>query len=228
MSATVLSVNVGSPETGPWTGRVGRTAINKDPVTGPVAVRRDGLAGDSICDRRYHGGPENAVYAYAREDLDHFAAMLGQELPDGHFGENLTTSGIDVNAALVGERWRVGTALLEVAKVRTACRVFQNWMERTGHDPTAWIKRFTAEHRPGPYLKVIQEGVVEAGDPVTVEHRPDHGVTVAMMFRALTDDRALLRELVHVERLPEASRAVLVGRLGEDRHRPYRGLATGP
>ena len=227
MSASVISVNVGRVRTGSWTGRVGRSAIDKRPVLGPVAVRRDGLEGDTVCDRRDHGSPENAVYAFAREDLDHFEALVGRPLTEGQFGENLTTSWIDVNAAIVGERWRVGTALLEVAKVRTACRVFQGWMEHEGFDATAWIKRFTAERRPGPYFRVVEEGVVQTGDPVVVEHRPDHGVSAASMFQALTGDRALLRELVAVETLPEAAHGVLLRRLGDDRHGPTRGLATG-
>lgn len=209
MSASLLSVNVGRPKPGPWTGRVGRTSIRKRSVGGPVSVRASGLDGDTRSDTKYHGGPENAVYAYAREDLDHFEGLLGQSLPDGQFGENLTTSGIDVNAALLGERWRVGTALLEVSSVRTPCVVFQNWMGRTGHDDTGWIKRFTAELRPGPYLSVVEEGVVEAGDPVTVEYRPGHGVSVVDLFRALRTDRSLRRELLSEPALPEVARALL-------------------
>lgn len=227
MSASVLSVNLGRVRTGGWTGRVGRTGIDKRPIMGPVAVRRGGLEGDTVCDRKDHGSPEHAVYAFAREDLDHFEAVVGRSLPDGHFGENLTTTGIDVNAALLGERWRVGTALLEIAKVRTPCRVFAGWMEHEGYDATAWAKRFTAERRPGPYLRVVEEGVVQAGDPVTVEHRPDHGVSVALMFRAMTGDRPLLRELAADEALPEGSLAALHRRLGDDRHRPWGGSATG-
>jgi MOSC domain-containing protein YiiM len=188
---------------------VGRTSIRKRAVRGPVAVRTSGLAGDTRSDTKYHGGPENAVYVYAREDLDHFEGLLGQTLPDGQFGENLTTSGIDVNAALLGERWRVGTALVEVSSVRTPCVVFQNWMGLTGHDDTGWIKRFTAELRPGPYLSVVEEGVVEAGDPVTVEHRPDQGVSVIDLFRALRTDRSLRRDLLSEPALPDVARALL-------------------
>ncbi len=202
----MLSVNVGRPETGPWTGRVGRSAIRKQPVDAPVRVLRAGLAGDSVCDQKYHGGLDNAVYVYAREDLDRWGRALGRPVPDGHFGENLTTVGIDVNAALVGERWRVGTALLEVAKVRTPCRVFAGFMGLTGYDDTAWVKRFTAEGRPGPYLRVLEEGVVAMGDPVAVEHRPDHDVTVAMVFRALTTERHLLPRVLEVPELSDTVR----------------------
>jgi MOSC domain-containing protein YiiM len=206
VGAQVIAVNVGRPEVGSWTGRVGRSAIRKRPVAGPVRVGREGLAGDRQCDRKYHGSPDNAVYAFAREDLDYWAKVLGRPVPDGQFGENLTTSGIDVNDARVGERWRVGTALLEVAYARTPCLVFQNFMGHTGYDETAWMKRFTAVGRPGPYLRVLEDGVVERGDPVEVEHRPDHEITVSTVFRALRVDRSLLAELRDVPGLTDVVR----------------------
>lgn len=212
-SGQVVVVNVGQSERGAWTGRIGRTSIRKEAATGPVRVRWQGLEGDSISDLKYHGTPDNAVYAFAREDLDRWQTVLGQEIRSGQFGENLTTAGIDVNEALVGEHWRVGSALLEVAKVRTPCRVFANWMDLSGYDSAAWVRRFTEEGRPGPYLRVLEEGVVEAGDPITVEHRPDHGITVAYMFRALTTERALLPELLRIDGLAESVRAK-VGRTG--------------
>lgn len=195
-TAQVRSVSTGGPRTGGWTGRVGRSGIDKTPSTAPVGIRFDGLVGDTVCDQKYHGGPDHAVYAFAREDLDHWGEQLGRALPDGFFGENLTTLGIDVNEAVVGERWRVGTALLEVAKVRTPCRVFAGWLGVNGLPEEGWIKRFAAEGRPGPYLRVLEEGVVEAGDPLVVEHRPDHGITVSTVFRAVTTRRALLPSLL--------------------------------
>lgn len=194
------------------------TAIDKRPVTGPVPVGRLGLAGDEVGDPRYHGGADQAVYAFAREDLDAWSRRLGDELgdelgdrldhrlPSGCFGENLTTVGIDVNEALVGERWRVGTALLEVCSVRIPCNVFKRWVAFTGRDASGWVKRFTAEARPGPYLRVVEQGVVQAGDPVVVEFRPDHGVTVSTMFRALTTERALLPLLLEVAAVPAGIR----------------------
>lgn len=203
MEAQVLAVNVGRPETGPWTGRVGRTAIRKHPQTGPVRVRRSGLLGDSVCDVAFHGGPDRAVYAFAREDLDHWAAELGEPLRDGLFGENLTTSGLDVTDARLGERWRVGNALVEVASVRTACRVFSRWMGKHGHEEAGWVRRFTLHGRPGAYLRVLEEGVVERGDAVHVVDRPAHEVSVGMVFRALTTERALLPRLLEVEDLAE-------------------------
>ena len=206
--ATVRSVNVGTPRDRAWAG-IGRTAIEKHPVTGPVRVAALGLEGDQVGDTVHHGGIDQAVYAFAREDLDEWADQLGTPIADGMFGENLTTSGIDVNEALVGERWRVGSVLLEVASVRIPCNDFKCWMGETGFDNTGWVKRFAAVGRPGPYLRVVEEGSLEAGDALVVEQRPAHGVTVSTMFRALTTDRSLLPELLQVDGLvAEARRAV--------------------
>ncbi|GCD88420.1 MOSC domain-containing protein [Nocardioides sp. LS1] len=205
MGALLLSVNLGTPREAAW-AEIGRTSIDKQPVAGPVLARRLGLDGDQISDRRHHGGVDQAVYAFAREDLDLWAADLGEEVRDGQFGENLTTSGIDVNEAEVGERWLVGDAVLEVASVRIPCNDFKNWMGRCGYDNRAWVRRFTETGRPGPYLRVVQEGLIRAGDEITVSHRPGHGVTVSTMFRALTTDHALLPELLRVDGLPVKAR----------------------
>jgi MOSC domain-containing protein YiiM len=203
----VSTVSVGLPRDEQWAGKLRRTAIAKQPVQGVVAVHALGLAGDRVADTRNHGGPDKAVYVFAREDLDRWGEVLGRRLPDGMFGENLTTRGIDVNAALVGERWRIGSALFEVASVRIPCRVFAGWLGVTGYDNARWIRRFTAVGRPGPYLRVLEEGELAAGDEVLVEHRPDHGVTVSTMFRALTTDRELLPRLLDVDGLVEEARA---------------------
>lgn len=204
--AFLVSVNVGLPREANWAG-IGRTSIDKHPVTGAVLARRLGLLGDRVSDTKHHGGVDQAVYAFAREDLDAWAAELGHEIRDGQFGENLTTSGIDVNEAEVGERWLVGDAVLEVASVRIPCNDFKAWMGRCGYDDRAWVKRFTAHGRPGPYLRVLTEGEVRAGDELTVVHRPGHGVTVSTMFRALTTEQTLLPELLRVDGLVEEARA---------------------
>lgn len=224
--AQVLSVNTGRPRTGAWTGRVGRSAIDKSPAAAPVRIRFDGLVGDHVCDRKYHSGPDHAVYAFAREDLDRWGGELGRHLPDGFFGENLTTLGIDVNEAVIGERWRVGTALLEVAKVRTPCRVFAGWLGVHGLPEEGWIKRFAGVGRPGPYLRVLEEGVVEAGDPLVVEHRPDHGITVTTVFRAVTTRRALLPALLDAPELAADVRAK-AERERDRRAAPTAGRAGG-
>ncbi|TYB48426.1 MOSC domain-containing protein [Actinomadura chibensis] len=208
----LLSVNVGRPRTNHWQAPE-LTGIDKRPVDGPVMVAAPvsedtgevGLAGDRVYDTRNHGGPDQAVYAYAREDLDRWADELGRVLPNGVFGENLTTSGIDVNGALIGERWRLGArVVLEVSLPRIPCATFQGWLEEKG-----WIKRFTAEARPGAYLRVIEPGEIRAADPVEVVHRPDHDVTVAVAFRALTNEPELLPRLLHVEALPEYAKDVV-------------------
>lgn len=204
----VRSVNVGRPAAEAGT-REERTAIRKRPVLGPVTATHLGLAGDGVGSPDVHGGADMAVYAFAREDLDRWGGELGLDLPDGWFGENLTTSGIDVNAALVGERWQVGGALLEISKVRIPCHTFQIRMAEAGAPTTGWVKRFTADARPGPYFRVLEEGPIAAGDPIEVVHRPSHRVTVSHMFRALTTDRRLLPDLLEVDGLAPSVREIV-------------------
>ena len=203
----VRSINIGMPREQEWAG-IGLTSIDKHPVDS-VFLGRLGPVGDQVSDTRFHGGPDQAVYGYAREDLDWWEEQLGRSIRDGQFGENLTTTGIDVNAAEVGERWQVGEALLEVALVRTPCNDFKNWQRVNGYDATAWVKRFTAARRPGPYLRVLGEGEVRVGDPVEVRHRPGHGVTVAEMFTILNLERSRLPELSVIEGLAEKVRRLI-------------------
>lgn len=206
MTARVRSVNVGQPRVRAW-AELGRTSIEKLPVDGPVAAYRLGLEGDQVSDTKHHGGVDQAVYAFAREDLDFWAGELGRPIRDGLFGENLTTEGIDVNEAEVGEQWRIGSAVLEVCSVRIPCNDFKGWMAEAGYDDSSWVKRFAAEARPGPYLRVVEEGLVAAGDAIEVVHRPGHGVTVSTMFLALTTDRPLLPRLLAVDGLAAEARA---------------------
>lgn len=200
----LLSVNLGQATPSEHTdGGNGRTGIDKRPVDGPVAVTApgpkgtgaSGLAGDAVCNLRHHGGDDQAVYAYAREDLDTWQRELARDLPNGSFGENLTTSGLDVTGALVGERWRIGDhVVLEVSCPRIPCRTFQGALGEPG-----WIKRFTQAGLPGAYLRVIEPGEIRCGDPITVTHRPEHAITIALTFRALTTDRSLLPRLLDAE-----------------------------
>jgi len=199
------AVHVGRPKPREWAG-IGKTSILKHAVDGPVRANRLGLDGDQVSDVKHHGGVDQAVYAFAREDLDGWAEVLGKPIRDGLFGENLTTSGYDVNEAEVGERWRIGGVVLEVASVRTPCNDFKGWLGESGFDNTGWVKRFAAAGRPGPYLRVLEEGELEAGSEIEVLHRPGHGVTVSHMFRALTTDRALLPDLLVVEGLVDEAR----------------------
>ncbi len=173
-------------------GMMGTTAIDKRPIKGPVAVGEWGVYGDVQADRKYHGGHSKAVYAYAQEDADFWAAKLSRDVPAGLFGENLRTSGVDVSGAVIGERWRIGdTLVLEVASPREPCGTFKRRMKET-----AWVSRFTAEGRPGAYLRVVVPGEIAAGDEMVVFDVPDHGVTVARWFQAATaaDAAALLAE----------------------------------
>ncbi|MFG2354610.1 MOSC domain-containing protein [Streptomyces sp. NPDC048521] len=197
----LLSVNLGRPQPVPYTDQPdGVTGIDKKPAEGPVRVAApgpkgfgaSGLAGDAVCDRRHHGGHDQAVYAFAREDLDGWERELGRSLPNGCFGENLTTDGLDVSGALIGERWRIGPeVVLEVTSGRIPCRTFQGHLGERG-----WVKRFTRKGATGAYLRVIEPGEIRAGDPVEIVHRPEHGVTAAMQFRAVTTERELLPRLL--------------------------------
>jgi MOSC domain-containing protein YiiM len=210
----VRSVNLGTPREAAWAD-IGRTSIDKVSVSGPVSVGPLGIEGDQVSDTRHHGGRDQAVYAYAREELDWWSQRLGDPLRDGEYGENLTTSAIDVDAAEIGERWRIGTVLLEVALVRTPCNDFKTWMGRGGHDNTAWVRRFAERSRPGAYLRVLDPGVLRAGDPIDVVHQPGHGVTVSVMFRALTREPELLPRLLEVDGLAaKARRRVEMGATG--------------
>lgn len=170
----------------PDSGIIGVTAIDKRPVTGSVRVRPLGLRADVQANRKYHGGVDQAVYAYADEDAAYFADLLDREVTPGLFGENLRTSGIDVTGAVTGERWRIGdTLVLEVTVPRTPCGTFAR---RMGIDK--WVKRFADEGRPGAYFRVVKSGSVAAGDPVEVTYRPEHGVTIGEIFGDLSPDRA--------------------------------------
>ncbi|HNM96581.1 MAG TPA: MOSC domain-containing protein [Marmoricola sp.] len=206
MSAYLHSINVGKVQPAAF-ANLGRSAIEKRPLSTPVWCGRLGLVGDEIADRKHHGGPDQAVYAFAREDLDRWEAQLNVELRSGVFGENLTTLGIDVNEAEVGERWQIGDAVVEVASVRIPCNDFKGWLGLHGVDNRGWVRRFTAVGRPGPYLRVVQEGEIRAGDRIEVVHQPGHGVTVSTMFRALTTEKELLPELLKVKGLERKARA---------------------
>lgn len=158
-----------------------QTSIDKRPVDGPVAVHRLGLEGDTQSDRRYHGGPDQAVYAYAQEDAVWWEAELGRELPPGRFGDNLRTSGVDVTGAVIGEHWRIGSTVLVVRVPRMPCTKLQRFWGVPG-----LVRRFTEHGVPGAYLGVLAEGEVVAGDTIEVEHRPEHGVSIGDAFAALT------------------------------------------
>jgi MOSC domain-containing protein YiiM len=163
----LISVNVGLPKEVDTGQRIVETAIWKAPVEGRVKVRHDNLEGDRQADLTVHGGPDKAVA----------------------FGENLTTEGVDVSGAVLGERWRIGTTLLEVVQPRLPC--FKLGLKMG--DPT-FLKRFALASRPGAYLKIIEEGDLGAGDPIEVDlgGRPDHGVSVRLVADAMLVDHSLI------------------------------------
>lgn len=197
--AKVLSVNVAAIiHEGEWTGSEGRTGIDKRPIEGAVRFANNSVAGDSVIDKKVHGGYDKAVYAYAREDADWWEREISRKITNGSFGENLTTSGIDVNSSLIGERWQIGTTILEVSEPRIPCRVFAGFWDR----PTL-IKDFTNAKRPGAYLRIIEEGVISAGEELIVSFKPAHGITIRDIFEAKSGERSKISQIKDVEQLSD-------------------------
>jgi MOSC domain-containing protein YiiM len=210
--SSILTVNLAAPRRNPDKPALS-TGIDKRPTSEPVHVREpgprkgglgSGLVGDMIGNSKFHGGDDQAVYAYAREDLDVWQTELDRELTNGIFGENLTTAGVDVTDARIGERWHVGTdgLVLEVSSPRTPCRTFAQFLQIRG-----WMKTFTEAAAPGAYLRVIEPGAIRAGDPIVVASRPDHEITVSMVFRAIMQEPELLPQLLMADALPEKIKA---------------------
>jgi MOSC domain-containing protein YiiM len=201
----LVSVNVGTPQQiAVRRGRPMMSAITKQPVAGRVRVEGVNVAGDAQADLRVHGGPDKAVYAYAREDSDWWEDVLGIDVPDGMFGENLTTRGVDVSGAVIGERWRIGTVELEVCQPRQPCSKLGI---RFGDGKM--VKKFAHASRPGAYLRIVTEGELGAGDEITVLSRPAHGVTVALVSDAIFKDRGLAAQVLVAPELSEDAAADL-------------------
>ena len=193
-SARVISVNrgrrpdllVGGKPAGP-----GSTSGRRPGRSGSASA---GLDGDEYGDKENHGGVEQAVYAYAREDLDWWTEQLGRELRNGIFGENITTAGLDVTGALIGETWLLGTAVVQVTAPRIPCVTFKSWL-----DEQHWVKRFAQGRRPGAYLRVLTEGTVAAGD----ERACSTGRRAVLPWPSrcgpIYGDREIMRRLLEVE-----------------------------
>ena len=176
----LVSVQVGRPRDYVWLGRQLRSGIDKHPVSGPVAVGATGLEGDEQADPQHHGGPDKAVYAYASEDLHWWSTELGRGLGPGAFGENLTTRGLDLCTAVIGEQWQVGTAVLQVSEPRTPC-----WKLGMRMGDASFPRAFARARRPGVLLRVLRAGRLQVDDRVQVSRVPGHGVTagdVAAMY----------------------------------------------
>jgi MOSC domain-containing protein YiiM len=186
----VVSVNVGRPKPLVTGNRVVESAIGKAPVEGLVAVRGVNVEGDDQADRSVHGGPDQAVYAYASEDIAYWSDVTGLDLGPGAFGENLTTAGIDVSGARIGERWRIGTVELRVTGPRIPCFKLEARLGVRGFQ-----KAFLHAGRPGAYFAIVQEGELQAGDAVEVLHRPDHDVSPRLTVETMWLDRSRLAEV---------------------------------
>jgi MOSC domain-containing protein YiiM len=197
----VLSINVGAAREFVHDGRPARSAIWKSPVSGRIAVRGVNLDGDEQADRRAHGGPDKAIYAYALEDTHWWERQMGRALEHGQFGENLTTEGIEVNDALVGERWGIGTAVLEVSEPRVPC-----WRLGVRMNDPLFPRRFTEALRPGTYLRIVVEGDVGAGDEIRILEKPGHDLTIRDVFRIYTRDRDEVERLISIPRMSESWR----------------------
>jgi MOSC domain-containing protein YiiM len=199
----VLSVNLAEPKTLERRGRPQRTGIWKRPAAGPVRLAETGVAGDFVGDARAgHGAPDKAVYSYAREDYAWWEEELERTLEPGAFGENLTLEGIDASRAEVGERWRVGGALLEVTGPRLPC-----WKLAVRMDDSWFVRRFGAALRLGAYLRVLEEGDVRPGDAAEVVERPGHGVTVELVGRAMLGEHELAPRLLEAPALGGQARS---------------------
>jgi MOSC domain-containing protein YiiM len=198
-SGRLLSVNVGTAREFRYGGRTAKSAIWKTPAVGRVAARGVNLAGDEQADRQAHGGPDKAVYAYAVEDARWWERQIGRPFVCGEFGENLTTEGIDVNGALIGERWKIGTAILEVSEPRVPC-----WRLGVRMNDNHFPRRFTEAMRPGSYLRIVAEGEVAAGDEIRIIERPETDLTVRDVFRIYTRDRNEAERLLAAPRLSGA------------------------
>ncbi|WP_165242701.1 MOSC domain-containing protein [Corynebacterium lizhenjunii] len=195
----VLSTNIAVPRPDP-SGRHALSGIDKQPhpylditIPGPNYGDGSGVIGDTIGDHEHHGGADKAIYAYAREELDYWEGALARNISNGYFGENLTTTGLNLSELLINQQIRAGSALLEVSIPRQPCATFARWMDEPG-----WLRKFTQRGDCGAYLRVITPGRISAGDSLELIGRPDHDVTMRMAFRAKMGDMALARHIVAV------------------------------
>ena len=199
MTGRLLSVNVAEIREIPWRGHMVRTGIWKFPVEGRVPVRGVNVDGDEQADLRVHGGEFQALYAYAREDYAWWSEELGRDMAPGTFGENLTVEGLDLTGALVGERWRVGSTLLEVSLPRIPCFKLGQKMKEP-----RFLKRFAQARRPGTYLRILEEGELGAGDEIEVIERPGHEVTIGLLNEIKMFDQSLASKVIEArDELPD-------------------------
>ena len=177
MSMTLISVNIATSE--PIATKSGRTGIFKRPQTGDVEIGRLGVAGDTIVDLTNHGGADQAVYIYTREDYAWWENELGRTLAAGTFGENLTISGFESATACVGDRLTIGSLEMEVTSPRMPCITFAVRM-----GDTHFLKKFMKAKRPGVYCRVLTAGKAKAGSVVEYRHYGGEQITLAELFQA--------------------------------------------
>jgi MOSC domain-containing protein YiiM len=208
----VISLNVGRPRLVIDRGREVSTGIFKSPVAGPVMLRQTNLDGDRQADLQNHGGTNKAVYAYPSEHYAFWRGELpGVELTWANFGENLTTEGLLESEARIGDRYRIGGAVVRVSQPRIPCYKLGI---RFGRDDMP--KRFLASGRSGIYFSVVEEGPVEAGDAIELIERDACSITIADVNRAFVHSREnldLLRRIIAAEILPPGLQTDLVERL---------------
>jgi MOSC domain-containing protein YiiM len=200
----LISVNVGLPREVAWNGGTVATGIFKRPMPGPIRVERLNLVGDKQADLSVHGGPNKAVYAYPVEHYAYWRKELGEQLPWGSFGENLTTEGLDENSVRIGDRFRVGTAELTVTQPRVPC-----YKLGIRFGMPEMVKRFLHSRRTGFYLAVAQEGEIDGGETIRLLSRNENSLTIAEIFGLYafeTNNREKLQRAVDLEGLPESWR----------------------
>lgn len=210
----VLSTNIARPLT--VSGKSSRqTGIHKVPVgsldvfvPGPQYGDGPGVTGDFVGDSKHHGGAEKAVYLYAREELDYWGEQAGTNYPHGMFGENITTTGINWSETLVNQRFSIGSAVLEVSSPRQPCRTFAEWLGLKG-----WVKTFAAHGDCGAYARVIEPGTIKPADEITFHRRPNHGITMGMVFAAVMGDLEAAHKVVEARCLRPHYHDALVNRL---------------
>lgn len=174
----LMSVNIGKEQQLQKVDKVITTGIFKLPASGRVRVGELGLEGDVIMDKKHHGGPDQAVYVYGQADYDWWREQLGRDLPPGIFGENLTISELESASFNIGDVLIVGEVKLQVTAPRIPCSDFAARME-----DLQWVKKFRAAERPGLYCRVLQQGFVQAGDPVSVEKYAGETLSLVQMYR---------------------------------------------
>lgn len=204
----LLSINVARPRIVIAKGQRISTGIFKQPVEGPVMLRRLNLDGDRQADLSVHGGASKAVYAYPSEHFPSWRAQLPEmEITYGTFGENFTTEGLSEETTNIGDRFQIGGAVVMVTQPRVPCFKLA---AKFGRDDI--LKRFLQSGRSGFYFAVVEEGMVEAGEAIERIHRDQNKVTVADINRLYLnggDDIALLRRALQVEALPDGYRDYL-------------------